>query len=111
MGRDVTIAEAEPVRLHAVGGQFFFGMPGFVAVSPTALRIDSAAEGVHAGVEVRTDPDAVHPGVVADIDDGRQFVARTRTELAQPQQPLHAQQEPGTADSSNQHGHFHTDRH
>ena len=74
VGGQVAVAEAEPVRLHAVGGEFLLGVPGFVAMAPAALGVDAAAEGVHAGVEVRADPHAVHPCVVADVDDRGQFV-------------------------------------
>ncbi len=86
MGGQVAVAEPEPVGLHAVGGEFLLGMPGFVAVAPAALRVDAAAQGVHAGVEVGTDPHAEHPGVVADVDDGGQLVLAigTLAELAQP---------------------------
>ena len=74
VGGEITVAEAEPVRLHAVGGEFLLGVPGFVAMTPAAFGVDAAAQGVHAGVQVRADPHAVHPGVVADVDDGGQFV-------------------------------------
>ena len=76
MGGQVAVAKAEPIRLHAVGGEFLFGVPGFVAMTPAAFGVDAAAQGVHAGVEVRADPHAVHPGVVADVDDRGQFVIR-----------------------------------
>ena len=76
VGGQVAVAEPEPVGLHAVGGEFLFGVPGFVAMAPAALRVDAAAQGVHAGVEVGADPHAVHPGVVADVDDRGQFVLR-----------------------------------
>ena len=71
---EVAVTEAEPVRLHAVGGEFLFGVPGFVAMAPPALGVDAAAQGVHDRVEVRADPHAIHPRVVADVDDGGQFV-------------------------------------
>ena len=110
MGGQVAVTEAEPVRLHAVGGEFLFGVPGFVAMSPAAVRVDAAAQGVHAGVEVRADPHAVHPRVVADVDDGGQFVVARAAigELAQPQQVLHAQQEAGAADAADQNRDLHT---
>ena len=76
MGGQVAVAEAEPVGLHAVGGEFLLGVPGFVAMAPAALRVDAAAQGVHAGVEIRADPHPVHPRVVADVDDRGQFVIR-----------------------------------
>ena len=76
MGGEVAVAEPEPVRLHAVSGQFLLGMPGFVTVSPTPVGVDTATEGVHTGVEVRADANAEHPRVIADIDYRGQFVIR-----------------------------------
>lgn len=76
MGGQIPVAEAEPVGLYPpVGGEFLLGVPGFVAMAPpAALWVDAAAEGVHAGIEVRTDAHAEHPGVIAHVDDGRQLV-------------------------------------
>ena len=74
MRGEITVAEAEPVGLHAVGGEFLLGMPGFIAMAPAALRVDTAAQGVHAGVEVRADPHTEHPCVVADVDDRGQLM-------------------------------------
>ena len=76
VGGQVTVAQPEPVRLHAVRREFLLGVPGFVAVAPPAFGVDTAAQGVHAGVEVGADAHAVHPGVVADVDDRGQFVCR-----------------------------------
>ena len=113
VGGQIAVAEAEPVRLHAVGGEFLLGVPGFVAMAPAPLGVDAAAEGVHAGVEVRADPHAVHPRVVADIDDSGQFVIRLGpigAELAEPQQVLHTQQEACAADAADQNRDLHSDR-
>ena len=109
MGGQVAVAEPEPVRLHAVGGEFLLGVPGFVAMSPAAFGVDAAAQGVHAGVEVRADPHAVHPGVVADVDDrGRVRVPMApRSELPEPQQMLHAEQEAGAAHAADQNRDLH----
>ena len=74
MGGQIAITEAEPIRLHAIGGQFLFGMPGFVAVSPAPVGINAAAQGVHAGVQVRADAHAEHPGVITDVDHRGQLV-------------------------------------
>ena len=68
VGREIAIAESEPIRVGPVGGEFLFRAPGFVAPTPPAFGIDPAPEGVHTGVEVGADADAVHPGVVADVD-------------------------------------------
>ena len=121
MGRQVTVAEAEPVGLHAVGGEFLLGVPGFVAMTPAAFLVDAAAQRVHAGVEVRADPHAVHPRVVADVDDRHQFVIRLgligervraglAAEAAETQQVLHAQQEARTADATDENRDLHIDR-
>ena len=114
MGGQVAVAEAEPIRLHAVGGEFLLGVPGFVAVPPAAFGVDAAAEGVHAGVEIGADAHAVHPGVVADVDDRGQLVSvaiRSAGELAQAEQMLHTQQEARAADAADQNRDLHTDRH
>ena len=50
-------------------------MPGFVAVAPAALRVDAAAQGVHAGVQIRADTHPVHPGVIAHVDHCGELVA------------------------------------
>ncbi len=69
VGGDVAVAQAEPVRLRAVRGEFLLGIPRFADASPATLGVDAAAEGVHAGVEVGADAQAVHPDVVTDVDD------------------------------------------
>ena len=56
----------------------------------------------------------MHPRVVADVDDRGQFVpgAGGRPgELAQAEQPLHAEQEPGAANASDEDGDLHNNRH
>ncbi len=113
MRGQVAVAEAEPIRLHAVGGEFLLGVPGFVAVAPAAFGVDAAAEGVHAGVEVGADAHAVHPGVVADVDDRgqRMILCFPVCELAEAEQVLHPQQEARAADAADQNGDLHTDRH
>jgi hypothetical protein len=114
VGGEVTVTEFEPVGLHAVAHQFLFGMPGFVAVSPAALRVDAAAEGVHAGVEVGADTHPVHPGVVADVDDRTQLMVTGGCErarkLAQTQQPLDTKQKAGAADAADQNRDLHIAR-
>ena len=57
----------------------------------------------------------MHPGVVADVDDGRQLM-RGRTircsfgKLAEAEVVLDAEQESGAADSADQNGDLHIDR-
>ena len=70
VGGDVAVAEAEPRRVGAVGGQLVAHRPGLARPAPAALGVDAAAEGVHAGVEVGADAQAVQPDVVADVDHG-----------------------------------------
>ena len=114
MGGEVAVAEPEPVGLHTVGGEFILGMPGFVAMSPAAFRVDTAAQRVHAGVEVRADPHTEHPRVVTDVHDRGQLVCRgvrRIPELPQPQQVLHAEQEAGAAHAADQNRDLHSDRH
>lgn len=81
-------------------------------MTPAAVGVDPAAEGVHAGVEVRTDANAVHPCVVSYVDDSRELMlAGTVGKGAEPQQVLHAQQKPCAADSADQNGDLHNVRH
>ena len=42
MRGQVPVAEAEPVRLHAVGGEFFLRVPGFVRVAPAPFGVDTS---------------------------------------------------------------------
>ena len=42
VGGQVAVAEPEPVGLHAVGGEFLLGVPGFVAVAPAPFGVDTA---------------------------------------------------------------------
>ncbi|MDT5265466.1 MAG: hypothetical protein QOI90_2092, partial [Mycobacterium sp.] len=82
---------------------------------PPAFGIDAAAKGVHAGVEVGANPDAVHPRVVADVHDGGEFVIARwpgagASELPQSQQLLDTEQEPGATDAADQNGDLHIDR-
>ncbi|CQD05020.1 hypothetical protein BN970_00885 [Mycolicibacterium conceptionense] len=80
-------------------------------MAPAAFGIDAAAQGVHAGVEVGADPDAVHPGVVADVHDRGEFMlAVAAGKLAQAQQVLYPQQKPGASDAADQNGDLHNVR-
>lgn len=115
MGGQVAVAESEPVGLHAVGGEFLFGMPGFVAMAPPALGVDPAAEGVHTRVEIGADPHPEHPRVVPDVDHRGQLVVGldlrgVRAELSQPEQPLYAEQEACPAYAADQYRHLHIER-
>ena len=110
MGGQVPVAESEPIRRDAVGGQFLLGMPRFVTVTPAAFGIDTAAEGVHAGVEIGADAHPEHPRVVSHIDHGGQLVLRFGAgigKLPQPQQMLDAEQEAGATHAADQNCDLH----
>ncbi len=114
MGGQITVAETEPVGLHPVGRQFLLGMPRFVTVTPATFRVDTTAEGVHAGVEVRTDPHAEHPGVVSHIDDGGQLMLSGRFgfgarsgKLPELRQVLDAEEEAGAAHAADENCDLH----
>ena len=112
MRRQITVAQPEPIRLHAVGREFLLGMPGFVAVPPTPFRVDAAAEGVHAGVEVGADAHPEHPRVVTDVDHRGQLMRRlvTAAELAEAEQMLYPEQEARASHAAHQYSDFHTER-
>lgn len=76
VGGQIAVAEAEPVGVGAVGGELFLRMPRLVPPPPGAFFVDAAAERIHAGVEIGADPNAMHPGIVADVDDGADGMLR-----------------------------------
>ena len=41
-GGQISVAQPEPIRLHAVGRQFLFRMPRLVAMSPAPLGINTS---------------------------------------------------------------------
>jgi hypothetical protein len=107
---DVAVAEGEPRRLGLVGGQLLADRPRLPRPPPPALGVDAAAEGVEAAVEVRGDPQAVHPDVVADVHDGSHLVLRVvgaGSDRRQAERGLHPEQEPGAPDPADQHRHLH----
>jgi hypothetical protein len=115
MRSQVPVPESEPVRLNSVGGEFFLRVPGFVRVAPALVR----GLYLHLRCTYRyqdpTDPDAVHPGVVADIDDRGELGVTRRPgagagELAEPQQLLDTEQEPGATDAADQNRDLHIER-
>lgn len=121
VGGQIAVAEAKPVGVGAVGGQLFLGVPGLVRASPAALGVDAAAQGVHAGIEVRADPNAVHPGVVAHVDEGGDLVRVAlggavtvvegvdRRERCGAKDLADALQKTGAADASNKYRDLHSD--
>ena len=77
VGREVTIAEAEPGRASArrertdiaVALQRVHGAPRLTDEAPARLRVDRPGERVRDGVEVGADVKAVQHDVVAGVDD------------------------------------------
>ena len=68
VGRQVTIAEAEP-RLLAQPAELVHGRPRLVADAPAALAVVEPGERVHDGVVIRPDRQPVALEVVARVDD------------------------------------------
>ena len=97
VGGGVAVAEAEPVGVGAVRGELVAHGPGLARPAPAALGVDAAAEGVHAGVEIGADAQAVEPDVVADVDHGRDLDVGQRA---------HPEQETGPADAAHENGDF-----
>src|SRR6266545_4256920 len=102
MGGDVPVAQAEPGRLRAIGGQLLLDRPGLAGPSPAPLGIGAAAQGVHDAVEVRTDPQAVQGHVIPDVDDRGDLGAVVPRHLP------HAAQKPGAADPTGEYHDVHT---
>ena len=116
MRRKVAVAESEPVGICAVGGQFLLGVPRLVGSTPTALRVDSAAERVHTGVEIGTDAHAVHPCVVTDVDHRGDLVSAARRRVARgvgkrrrTEQFANSGQKSCAADTADEYRHLHND--
>lgn len=111
---DIAISEAEPVRLRAVCGEFFFRIPGFAGVPPPAFGVDTAAECVHTSVQIGADAQTVHPHVVPDVDDGRDamwaFVFLEGLTTGDSERVLNTLKETGPADAANQYSHVHDNR-
>ena len=111
---DIAISEAEPVRLRAVRGEFFFRIPGFAGVPPSAFGVDTAAECVHTSVQIGADAQTVHPHVVPDVDDGRDamwaFVFLEGFTTGDSERVLNTLKETGPADAANQYSHVHDNR-
>jgi hypothetical protein len=98
VGREVAVAQPEPLRAGAVGRQLVPHGEGLVGPTPALALVDAAAEGVHHGVQVGTDPQAEERDVVAGVADDGDLggpVAGGRG-----QQPA---QEPGPADAPGGH--------
>ena len=99
MGGVVTVAEGEPGRAGAVGGQLVADGERLVGAPPALLGVDPAAEGVHDGIQVRADAQAMQRDVVAGVaDDGDLGVGCGGDQ---------ATQEAGRAHASSQSGDLH----
>src|SRR5664280_1998322 len=80
VGSEVAVAESEPGRPHAVRRQLLPDGEGLHRPAPALALLDAAAEGVHHGVEVGTDPQPEQRDVArgADLDDLLSSAARVR---------------------------------
>ncbi len=97
---DVPVAQGEPVRPGAIGGQLGQHGERLVGPAPASLLADAPAQGVHHGVEVRADVQAEQDDVVAGVaDHGDLGVGRGGLEAAQ---------EAGGADAAGQNGDAHS---
>lgn len=106
---DVAVAQTEPIGFGTVRRKFLLGVPGLSRMTPSTLGVDAAAEGVHAGVQVGADAQAVHPHVVTDIDDSGD-PRGGRVVLLRPvgaEESAYALQESSPTDSANQYSHVH----
>src|SRR5207237_3713652 len=72
VGGEVLVAEREPVRAGAVGGEFGPDLMRLRVPPPALVLVDAAAQGVHDGVQVWADPQA----------DQRYVFGRVRDDLA-----------------------------
>jgi hypothetical protein len=94
VGGEVAVAEAEPRRIGAVGGQFLLDRPGLGGAAPAALLVDAAAQGVDDRVEIRADAQAVQRDVVAGVDHRRDLPVGCRgASPAQKSSPSHPSRE------------------
>jgi hypothetical protein len=96
---EVEIAEREPGRPRAVGGEFGSDAMSLVRASPALRVVAAAAERVHHRVKVRADSQAEQGDVVGGIaDDGDRRVGGRRAQAAQ---------EARCADAAGKHGNPH----
>jgi hypothetical protein len=79
VGGEVAVAETEPGRVRAVGGELLLDRPALAVPAPAALLVDAAAERVDDGVQVGADPQPVQRDVVAGVDDGGDLRLRRRS--------------------------------
>ena len=115
MGGQIAVAESEPVRLHAVGGEFLLGVPGFVAcpqprsgsIPPPRVYMQVSRSG-----QIRTPCiQASSPTLTIAVSSWSSEARCRAGELAEAQQLLDTEQEAGAADAADQNRDLHTDRH
>jgi hypothetical protein len=105
VGRDVAVPEAEPRRLDAVRLELRARAPRLVAAAPPALDVDAVTEGVHHGVEVGADLEAVDPPVVGGVGhDGDLGVGGPSRYDAGAEAVEEALEEAGPADAAGEDG-------
>ena len=75
MGAEIAVAEREPGRV-AVRRRLLQHPPGLVGPAPAAGLVVAAAQGVHHGVQVGADPQAVQGDVVPGVADDRDVGVR-----------------------------------
>src|SRR5207237_878135 len=98
VGGEVLVAEREPVRAGAVGGEFGPDLMRLRVPPPALVLVDAAAQGVHDGVQVRADPQAEQRYVVARVPDDRDLgVGRGPAQAAKKTGGTHATREHGDA--------------
>ena len=100
VGREVAVAEPEPLGPHPVGGQLLLDGEGLLRTPPPLLLVDAAAQRVHHRVEVGADLQAEQMDVVARVaDDGDIGLGGGRLETTE---------EAGTTDAACQNHNAHT---
>src|SRR5664280_2470704 len=92
VGSEVAVAESEPGWPHAVRRQLLPDGEGLHRPAPALALLDAAAEGVHHGVEVGTDPQPEQRDVVGGVADHGHLGRRLGG-----QQPA---QEPGASEAA-----------
>jgi len=98
VGGEVPVAEREPVRAGAVGGEFGADAERLAVPPPALVLVDAAAQGVHDRVQVRADPQAEQGDVVARVpDDGDLGLGHGLAQAAKETGGAHAAREHGDA--------------
>jgi hypothetical protein len=98
VGREVLVAEREPVRAGLVGGELGPDAMRLRVPPPALVLVDAAAQGVHDGVQVRADAQAEQRDVVARVPDhGDLGLGRGPAQAAKKTGGTHATREHGNA--------------